>query len=192
MLCSSYHFQYSSVFFITLVFSFQFFISTLRSNLKWCYSFVDTFKWASQLIWGKGPNPLCGPQERPFINSSHPLLLYLSDFVSCHFSLLIPSMLAFLLIPDYILNTENCWVCLFIFICDAFLINFFLKKTALFLFYFFKTVYFVLGYNHLTMLWLFQLNSKGTQPYMYMYPFFSKLPSHPHCHITLNRVSCAL
>ena len=29
---------------------------------------------------------------------------------------------------------------------------------------------------------------RGTQPYIYMYPFSPKLPSQPLCHITLNRV----
>ena len=28
-----------------------------------------------------------------------------------------------------------------------------------------------LGYSQLTMLWQFQLNSKGTEPYIYTYPF---------------------
>ena len=32
------------------------------------------------------------------------------------------------------------------------------------------------------------MNSKGTQPYIHMYPFSPKLPSHPGCHITLSRV----
>ena len=39
-------------------------------------------------------------------------------------------------------------------------------------------------HSPLTVLWQVQVNSKGTQPYKYMYPFFSKLPSHPGCHIT--------
>ena len=38
---------------------------------------------------------------------------------------------------------------------------------------------------------LFQVISEGTQSYMYMYPFSSKLPSHPGCHITLSRVPSA-
>ena len=38
----------------------------------------------------------------------------------------------------------------------------------------------------------FKLNSKGTQPYIYMYPFSPKLPSHPGCCITLSRVPCAV
>ena len=42
----------------------------------------------------------------------------------------------------------------------------------------------------LTMFWWFQVDSKGDLPYMY--PFSSKLPSHPGCHITLSRVPCAL
>ena len=43
----------------------------------------------------------------------------------------------------------------------------------------------------LTMLWQFQADSKGTQLYVYMYPFSPKLPSHPGCCITLSRVPCA-
>ena len=31
------------------------------------------------------------------------------------------------------------------------------------------------------------MNSKGAQPYIHMYPFFPKLPSHPGCHITWSR-----
>ena len=34
------------------------------------------------------------------------------------------------------------------------------------------------------MLWLFQVNSKGPQPYLYRYPLSPRLPSHPGCHIT--------
>ena len=55
------------------------------------------------------------------------------------------------------------------------------------------TFYFVLEYSWLTnndCLWQFQVNSKGTQPYIYMYSFSPKLPSHPGCHITLSRVPC--
>ena len=56
----------------------------------------------------------------------------------------------------------------------------------------FLALYFILVYSQLTMLWWFQVDSKGTQPYTYMYPFFPKLPSHPGCHITLGRVPCAI
>ena len=48
---------------------------------------------------------------------------------------------------------------------------------------------FVLEYSWLTM---FQVDSKGTQSYICMYPFSPKLPSSPGCHITLSRVSCAI
>ena len=41
------------------------------------------------------------------------------------------------------------------------------------------------------MLRKFQVDSKGTQPYIYMYAFFPKLPSHPGCHVTLSRVARA-
>ena len=34
--------------------------------------------------------------------------------------------------------------------------------------------------------------SEGAQPCKYMHPFSPKLPSHPDCHITLSRVSCAI
>ena len=36
------------------------------------------------------------------------------------------------------------------------------------------------------------MNSKGIQPYTYMYPFSPKLPFHPSCHITLSRVPCTI
>ena len=52
--------------------------------------------------------------------------------------------------------------------------------------------YKVLGYNRLTMLWQFQVDSQGTQPSMYMDPFSPKLPSHSRCHITLSRIPCAI
>ena len=32
------------------------------------------------------------------------------------------------------------------------------------------------------------MDSKGTQPYVYVYPFSPRLPSHPGCHIALSRV----
>ena len=44
--------------------------------------------------------------------------------------------------------------------------------------------------SQLTMLWEFQVNSEGTQPYIYMYPFSPKLCSHPGCHITLSSYLC--
>ena len=40
------------------------------------------------------------------------------------------------------------------------------------------------------MLWQFQVDSEGTQPHTYMYPFSPKLPSHPGWHMTLNTVPC--
>ena len=54
--------------------------------------------------------------------------------------------------------------------------------------YFFLTlnILFCFGINRLTMLWEFQVNSEETQPYIYMYPFSPKLPSHPGCSISLN------
>ena len=36
------------------------------------------------------------------------------------------------------------------------------------------------------------INSERTQPCIYMHPFSPKLPYHPGCHITLNRVPCAV
>ena len=44
-----------------------------------------------------------------------------------------------------------------------------------------KPFYFILGYSQLTMLAQFQVDSKGTQPYTYIYPISPKLPSHPGC-----------
>ena len=55
-----------------------------------------------------------------------------------------------------------------------------------------KKNYFLLGYSWLAVLWYFQVNSQGTQPYTYMYPFSPKLPSHPGCRITLSRVPYAI
>ena len=43
-------------------------------------------------------------------------------------------------------------------------------------FCFFLTFYFILGYNRLTVLWWFQVNSEGTQPYVCIYLFSSKRP----------------
>ena len=43
---------------------------------------------------------------------------------------------------------------------------------SLSLFFFFWTFYFILVYSKLTMLWSFQVNSKGTQSYIYIYPLF--------------------
>ena len=36
------------------------------------------------------------------------------------------------------------------------------------------------------------MDSKGTQPYIHMYPVSPKLSSHPGCRATLSRVSCAV
>ena len=58
--------------------------------------------------------------------------------------------------------------------------------------YFIFNFLFILEYNRLTMLWQFQVDSKGTQPYTHVCPFSPKLPSHPGCYITLNRVPCAI
>ena len=38
----------------------------------------------------------------------------------------------------------------------------------------------------------FQVNSKGTQPHIHVYPFSPRLPSHSACRRTLSRVPCAL
>ena len=47
-------------------------------------------------------------------------------------------------------------------------------------------------HSWLTVFWQFTVNSEGTQPYIYMYPFSSKLFSHPGCHRALSRVSSAI
>ena len=57
--------------------------------------------------------------------------------------------------------------------------------------HFLQTFNFILKYNWLTTLWQFQVNSQGTQQYIYMYPSSPKFPSHPGCSITLSRVPCA-
>ena len=48
-----------------------------------------------------------------------------------------------------------------------------------------------MGYRWLTMLWQFQLNSKGTQRDIYMYPFSPNLFSHPGCteHCSLSTLN---
>ena len=56
----------------------------------------------------------------------------------------------------------------------------------------FVTFHFILEYSQLTMLWQFPVDSKGTQPYTCMFPFSLKLFCHPGCHITLNKVPCAI
>ena len=38
---------------------------------------------------------------------------------------------------------------------------------------------------------IFQVDSKGTQTHIYMYPFSPKFASHPGCQMTLSRVLCA-
>ena len=61
---------------------------------------------------------------------------------------------------------------------------------SLFFFVLFWTFYFTLEYSRLTMLQQVQVLSRVTQPYIFMYPFCSKLPSHPGCHVTLSRGPC--
>ena len=36
------------------------------------------------------------------------------------------------------------------------------------------------------------MDCKGTQPYIHVYPYSPKLPSHPGCHIILSRILCAI
>ena len=52
----------------------------------------------------------------------------------------------------------------------------------------FFNFFLILEYNQLAMLRWFLVDSKRTQPYLYMYPFSPKLPSHPGCHTILSRV----
>ena len=54
-----------------------------------------------------------------------------------------------------------------------------------------KTFYFVLGVELMSNV-IVSVNSEGTQPYIYMYPFSPKLPSYPACDITLSRVLCVI
>ena len=66
------------------------------------------------------------------------------------------------------------------------------------LFIYFFTVYFVLGHDWLTMLWWFQVSSKGIQPYMCLYlpsiPLPSRLPHNTEQSSTCSTVgsSCTL
>ena len=57
---------------------------------------------------------------------------------------------------------------------------------------FLKTFYFILEHSWWTMLWQFQVSSKGTQLCIHMHPFSPKLPSHGGCHIMLSRVPCTI
>ena len=79
-------------------------------------------------------------------------------------------------------KTEQSW--------SFYLFNYFYSIIQLFLVCFifcvFLTFYFILEHSQLTVSWSFQVDSQGTQPSIYMYPFCPKLPSHPSCHITLS------
>ena len=55
-----------------------------------------------------------------------------------------------------------------------------------------QAFHFILEYDRLTMLWWFQVGSKGTQPCLCRYPFSRKSPSRPGCHRTSSRVPCAV
>ena len=57
---------------------------------------------------------------------------------------------------------------------------------------FFKTSYFVLGCSWWTILWKFQVTGKGTQPYIYTYPFSLKPSFHLGWLVTLSGVPCAI
>ena len=46
-----------------------------------------------------------------------------------------------------------------------------LPTFVVFYFFFFLTLYFILNCSRLTMLWWFQVDSKGTQPNRHMSPF---------------------
>ena len=58
-------------------------------------------------------------------------------------------------------------------------------------FLFKKSFYFMLEYSRLTILWYFQVDSERTQPYISLYPFSPRLPSHWGWHIILSRIPCA-
>ena len=46
-------------------------------------------------------------------------------------------------------------------------------------------------HRQLTM-WSSQVDSKVIQPYICLYPFSPRLPSHPGCHVTLSRAPCSV
>ena len=50
--------------------------------------------------------------------------------------------------------------------------------------------YFILEYSQFNNTVIFQVDSKGTQTHIYMYPFSPKFASHPGCQMTLSRVLC--
>ena len=64
--------------------------------------------------------------------------------------------------------------------------------TELNLFLFFFNFYFVLEYSWITNnVVIVSDEQQGTQPYIHIYPFSVKLPSHPGCHTTSSRVPWA-
>ena len=58
--------------------------------------------------------------------------------------------------------------------------------------FFFLNFLFYIGVESFNNVVIFSGGQEGTEPYIYMYPFSPKLPSHPGCHITLSTVSCAI
>ena len=88
-------------------------------------------------------------------------------------------------------DVEHLFICFWPPVCLLWR-NIYLDLLPIFSLFFFKTFNFILGNSQLTMLWQFQVDSKGTQPYTYVYPFSPKLPSYPGCHIPLSRVPCAI
>ena len=58
--------------------------------------------------------------------------------------------------------------------------------------FFFFYFLFCIGVQLYTNVVIFLVSSKRTQLCIYTYPFFPKPPYHPGCHITLNRLPCAV
>ena len=103
---------------------------------------------------------------------------------SCFFHLMLIKQVHWVC-EDSLSWTPRAWAFFSLALSRRVLMPLFLSSTYL------LNLYFTLQLSWLTMLWWFQVDSEGTQPYIYMYLFSPQLPSHPGCHLTLSRVPCA-
>ena len=58
----------------------------------------------------------------------------------------------------------------------------------IYILFFFFNFHFVLEDSRLKMLWLFQVNSKGIQSYIHMYPSSPKFPAHTYITDTMHKI----
>lgn len=88
--------------------------------------------------------------------------------------------------PEYLLKINMKWTSMF----SLGIYNDIRFKIPTFFFFFF-TLYVILGISRLTKSWYFQVHSKVTQVFVYMYPFSMELLSHLGYHRTLRRAPWA-